>query len=263
MRNAAAATSARTHCEPSPLSADRVDGGVCHDDVVDLQRTDVISGLPAPVAVTFLRHFRGVGAISMEQKPLLDPEHGPDRQALQRLEADGYVELVDEQQWGPSYRTTTKGNAVANHRWTKGITRKTADRLLTDAVARAEAFNADDTRATIIARVRVFGSYTNTVKDALGDLDLGLDIRLRRPYDYKAAFAYAQRVGTLYADSLVDHEAWLRAEAVKAVRGRSRSISPTTENPAHLDGEWRDVYEFDGLHTLPNEGKQGAAAHGW
>ncbi|PYY35874.1 hypothetical protein [Curtobacterium sp. MCBD17_030] len=230
---------------------------------MDLQQTDVISGLPAPVAVKFLRYFRGPGAMAPLGTPLLDPEHGTDRDALVRLEADGYVEHIADHQWGPSYRTTTSGNAVANHRWTKPITRKTADRLLDEAVTRAKAFNADDTRATIIARIRVFGSYLNREKDRLGDLDLGLDVRLRRTYDGAEAFSYAQRAGVLYADSLVDHEAWLRAEAAKAVRGRSRSISPTTENPADLDGPWRDEYEFDGLHLLPEIAQQGTADLGW
>jgi predicted nucleotidyltransferase len=199
----------------------------------------------------------------MDRKSLLPPEHGPDREALARLEADGYVELIAGYQWGPSYRTTTRGNAVANHRWTKPITRKTADRLLAEAVARAEEFNADDTRATVIARVRVFGSYLNPEKDRLGDLDLGLDIRFRRTYDRDEAFTYAQHVGTLYGDSLVDHEAWLRAEAAKAVRGRSRSISPTPENPARLGGPWHDEYQFDGLPLLPEVAQHGAADLGW
>ncbi|WIB65735.1 hypothetical protein [Curtobacterium sp. MCBD17_040] len=229
---------------------------------MDLQQTDVISGLPAPVAVTFLRHFKG-GGISFAWKPLLPEGHGSDRDALTRLEADGYVELVEEHQAGAIYQTTTDGNAVANHRWTKRITRKTADRLLTEAIARAEAFNADDTRATIIARVRVFGSYLNPEKDRLGDLDLGLDVRFRRPYDRDEAFVYAQDTGVLYADSLVDHEAWLRAEAAKTVRGRSRSISPTNENPARLNGPWRDEYVFDGLHLLPEVAQHGAAHLGW
>lgn len=242
----------------------RVDGGFCHDAGVDLQKTDVVSGLPAPVAVTFLGHFQGAGRIAASYKPaLLDPEYGTDRDALTRLEADGYVEQIEDSQWGPAYRTTTAGNAVAMHQWTKRITRKTADRLLAEAITRAEAFNADDSRATVIARIRVFGSYLDPHQDRLGDLDLGLDVRFRRIYDRGAASSYAQNVGTLYADSLVDHDAWLRAEAAKAVRGRSRSISPTIENPAHLNGPWRDAYEFDGLRRLPEVAQHGAADLGW
>lgn len=228
-----------------------------------LEKSDIVSGLPAPVAVTFLGHFQGAGGVAMHGQSLLGPGHGSDQDALQRLEADGYVQRISDAQWGPSYQTTTKGNALANHRWTKPITRKTADRLVTDAIARAKTFNADNSHATVIARIRVFGSYLKPEKDRLGDLDLGLDVRLRRPYDKQAAFAYANRAGTLYADSLVDHEAWLRAEAAKAVRGPSRSISPTTENPADLDGAWRDVYEFDGLPLLPEVAQRGAEHLGW
>ena len=231
---------------------------------MDLQPTDFISGLPAPVAVTFLRHFaRDGGDVAATYKPpLLDPEHGTDADALSRLEADGYVELVNDTQWGPHYRTTVDGNAVAHHRWTKRITRKTADRLLGEAVARAEAFNADNSRATVIARLRVFGSYLDPDVDRLGDLDLGLDVRFRRVLDRSEAFSYAQRAGVPYADGL-DHEAWLRAEAAKAVKGRSRSINPTPENPAALNGAWRDEYEFDGLELLPTSAQQGESKFGW
>lgn len=241
-----------------------VNRAACHDGRVELHKTDFVSGLPAEAAVSFLRYFsrEGGGMVASYKPALLAAEFGSDEDALVRLAADGYVEHIQDTQWGPMWQTTGAGNAIANHRWTKPVTRKTAERLLMEASQRAALFNDDSSRAMVIARLRVFGSYLDPERDRLGDVDLAFDLRERRQLSRGEATAYARQARVLYVDGF-DHRAWLRAEAMRFVKGRSIAISPTPENPAELGGAWSDVYTFRDLNQLPAFARQGDKDFGW
>ena len=236
----------------------------CHDGRVELHKTDFVSGLPAEAVVRFLRYFsrEGGGIVASHKPALLADEFGSDEDALVRLAADGYVEHIEDTQWGPMWQTTVAGNAIANHRWTKPVMRKTAERLLIEATQRAALFNDCSSRAMVIARLRVFGSYLDPARDGLGDVDLAFDLRERRQLSRSEAIAYASEARVLYIDGF-DHHAWLRAEAMRFVKGRSRAISPTPENPAELGSKWSDVYTFHDLNQLPAFAHQGDKDFGW
>ncbi len=111
-----------------------------------IAKTDIIAGLPAPAARDFLHRVRLVDfdedwALSLlESRGAADPKSA----ALDRFEGDGYIERADHSPDGHRWWvTTTLGNALAMASFGKPITRKTADRLVTEMLGRARAHNAD------------------------------------------------------------------------------------------------------------------------
>lgn len=213
-----------------------------------LQKSDTVSGLPASIARDFVNHF-SKGSYASPRGHRLDPKYGSEAEVLARLEADGFVSseshgaASDRRLW---WLNTIEGNALAMTKFTPLISRSTADKLLSGAVERARAFNADPSKLATILRLRVFGSYVTTSEDHLGDLDLAISIERRGRIEAREAVTYARASGKNFP-SYMEELFWPTREPYVVVKNRSRGISLTTENPSLLDGAWRDVYVADGL----------------
>jgi hypothetical protein len=211
-----------------------------------LQKSDTVSGLPAPVARDFVNHF-SKGSYASEREHRLDPKYGTEAEALARLEADGFVrsETHGREQYEVWWVNTITGNALAMTKFTPLLARATADKLLAGAIERARTFNADSTKLATVLRLRVFGSYVTTSEDRIGDLDLAISIERRRRITADEAIDYARASGRNFP-SYMEELFWPTREPFVVVKNRSRGISLTTENPALLDGAWQDVYVADG-----------------
>ena len=57
-----------------------------------------------------------------------------------------------------------------------GVTRRRADAIISEITERAKEINENDSFAYRVAKVAVFGSYLNSDKAKLGDLDLAADL---------------------------------------------------------------------------------------
>ena len=153
--------------------------------------------------------------------------------ALQRLEREGYLihELVPTATPGrvePVWRTTLKGNQLANASAAKPVRRQTAERALADFLERVEQVNQRDEYVYAVERVILFGSYLGT-SPTVGDLDLA--VGLRPKYDEATMPAAAQRrrqqaasVGRSFSN-VFEQAAWPRTEVYRFLKGRSRLIS--------------------------------------
>jgi hypothetical protein len=90
---------------------------------------------------------------------------------------EGYIEPSGSP-FGPEHwHLTLKGSALANARARKPITRKTAERLIEEFLARVREVNAGD-YAYRVRRVIVFGSFLSDSAD-LGDVDLSIELEDR------------------------------------------------------------------------------------
>ncbi|WP_420363277.1 hypothetical protein AABM26_02400 [Curtobacterium aetherium] len=223
-------------------------GGLCDDGVVRLLKTDTVAGLPAPVARDFVRHFAQGSSETKWGRPRLDPSYGTEAEALARLEVEGFVRSERHGSDGVDtwWENTVQGNALSMVTFTPLISRAKADDLLAGAVERARAFNDDPAKLATVVRLRVFGSYVNSDEDRLGDLDLGISVIRRRIISAQEAVDYARASGRTFPDYM--HKLfWPIREPYVVVKNRSRGISLTQENPALLDGGWRDVFVADGV----------------
>jgi hypothetical protein len=133
-------------------------------------KTDAVAGLPVPAARDFLRRVRLTDFDEELALSLLERLGASDpKSALDSFKRDRYTEPAEHSPngcrwWG----TTTPGNALAMAGFGKPITPKTADRLVTEMVHRARAYNADPAKPGYVQRLRVLGSYLDRSVDPLG-----------------------------------------------------------------------------------------------
>jgi len=97
------------------------------------------------------------------------------RTLLRELERLGYLQEVKNQQWS----MTDEGTRLAQASAAPRITRKTANRLMQELLARCRVINRSAVEyAFCVKRLIVFGSYC-TDAPTLGDIDLAVELRPR------------------------------------------------------------------------------------
>ncbi|WP_311245352.1 MULTISPECIES: hypothetical protein [unclassified Microbacterium] len=208
-----------------------------------VQKTDVIAGLPAPLAREVLRKGVRREIYHAHVAKLFDGLDIDPAAALQALADAGLFEFVQKDQDGDTWwRPTVNGNALAMASFGKPITRATADRLLAGVIERAEGINADPAKIFFVERLRVFGSYLDPEVDPLGDLDIELVLgQYRVPNE--VVEAYVKSSGRRFS-SYIDKLFWPEREVVQILKNRSGSINITREDIGELTDRVRTVYEF-------------------
>jgi hypothetical protein len=157
------------------------------------------------------------------------PDQTAAAQALiDQLLKDGMVERCKDGD-GRTYKTTTKGNALALTDFVPRMNRAKAERLLSGVLERVAGINACADLLHWVTEVRVFGSYL-TDTDDLGDLDLAIKLE-RRPvkktgsYPWaKACVEMARRSGKTFS-SYLDELAYPETLVRRMIKNRSPYIS--------------------------------------
>lgn len=207
-------------------------------------KTDVIAGLPAGLARSIVRRFRGREMVTEAVADLLEGTGLDPGAVLAGLEAAGYMEKVrvdpDGDVWWDS---TIQGNALAMATFGKPISRKTADRLVADLVERARAYNADPDKPMFIGTLRVFGSYLRPEIDPLGDVDIELTYG-RRITDQTALAKYTRASGRVFG-TYFDELMWPQTELVRHLKNLSAFTNITLEDITRITGTFDTLYSID------------------
>jgi hypothetical protein len=208
-------------------------------------KTDTIAGLPAPVARSLARLFRG-GECVQEVGDSLLLKNGIDDSdaAFAALKERGYFEKVDVDHEGYVWwQTTTLGNALAMASFGKPISRRTAERLVAGMLDRAREYNADPARPLYVERLRIFGSYLNPEVDPLGDVDVELSIG-QRTRDQEKIHAYTRSSGRSFR-SFWAEVTWPQTELVQLLKNKSTALNITLENIDHITDRSQVVYAIN------------------
>jgi predicted nucleotidyltransferase len=212
---------------------------------VRVSRTDVIAGLPAELARSIARKFRGREMVAEAIADLLEDSGYELDAVLGGLEAAGYLEKVrvdsDGDVW---WDTTIQGNALAMASFGKPISRKTADRLVAELLERAQVYNADPGKPMFIDTLRVFGSYLSPEIDPLGDVDIELTYG-RRITDQQTLSAYTRASGRSFG-TYVDQVTWPSTELFLHLKKRSAFINITLEAITRITDRFETIYSIDG-----------------
>ena len=109
------------------------------------------------------------------------------------------------------------------------IRRTTADRLLSDLLARVEILNSDDRFLGGVRKAVVFGSYIGDA-EYIGDIDVALEIVRREPDFGKHTAANDRRVAEEFAagrrfSNVLEQAFWWQREAFLFLRNRKRGLS--------------------------------------
>ena len=125
------------------------------------------------------------------------------------------------------YQVTTAGNALANARAVKRISRQRADELLASFIDRVREINANDVYGYYVPEAYVFGSYLDDDAKDLGDIDIALDLALRPIID-RDIVKYSQSRASLSGKRLpgfLDRIAYAETEVRTILKNRSPYIS--------------------------------------
>jgi hypothetical protein len=208
-------------------------------------KTDIIAGLPAPVARSLARLFRGFEFVQEVGDSLL-LKNGIDNTdaVFAALEERCYFEKVEVDREGYVWwQTTTLGNALAMASFGKPISRRTAERLIAGMLDRAREYNADPARPLYVERLRIFGSYLNPAIDLLGDVDVELSIG-QRIRDQEKIRAYTRSSGRTFR-SVWAEVTWPQTELVQRLKNKSTALNITLENIDHITDQSQVVYAID------------------
>jgi len=107
-----------------------------------------------------------------------------------------------------------------------GILRSTAKKLLESIAQRAKEANDNPDFVYSVARIVVFGSYINTDKEKLGDLDVAVELVPRYEGDDLAraeAEAFNRRGPQTY--SIIDRLFFAHYEVERYLRNKSKCLS--------------------------------------
>ena len=159
-----------------------------------------------------------------------------------------------------AWRTTTKGNALANVSFARRVHRGTADRALHDFLGRVEDVNGDERWLLKVRRVIVFGSYLDPTIVTLGDVDLAVELEWKEPNVYRRrsqCLEYVQRErakGRTFRSYLAELTA-PEEDVRRYLKGGSRALRLYDARDPILEGSDYQVIYVDGQSsdtpTLP------------
>lgn len=98
----------------------------------------------------------------------------------------------------------------------------------------------------VITQLVVFGSYLDQRADRIGDLDIGITIRIRGPQwdEPQAMIDYGQASGRRFP-TFLDLIGWGQTEVYQILRNRSGYINITPEDVTTLTDRWQVVYTHE------------------
>ena len=210
-----------------------------------VSKNDRICGLAAPTARRLMRAYFAERPVQVACQMLGVGEDAA-RDLMRTFEAAGYIERSElaraaGDDW---WVTTVRGNALANARFGRPITRATAARLLAQVIERARGYNDDPARLLTITEIAVFGSYLDPAADRLGDLDLAVSTVHRDPDGERyvdKVLEYARASGRSFG-TFDERIFWPARELRMILKNRSPAISITHEDIRKLTDRFEIVY---------------------
>ena len=241
-----------------------------------IQPGEMIVGQPALTVRKLMQYGRAFGPTTSGNPmativEVLGLDLSMARQVYQDLCREGYIEPVPEHHlfYEPDHWfTTIKGNALANASARKPITRRTAERLIEEFLARVREVNASE-YAYLVGRVILFGSCLSDEREAptVGDVDLSIVLvaRYSGPDQqfaaHNARVEVAMQAGRVFGDSMhmilwSEQEVWLK------LKNRSPSLSLHNEEREQVLRRGipsRILYDLSSEPAAPPAGE--ASAH--
>ncbi|MDP9890601.1 hypothetical protein [Pseudarthrobacter enclensis] len=224
-------------------------------------KTGVIAGVPTELARAICRKFRGREMVAEIAEDILAGTGHDLATVFAELEATGYLKKVQTDHDGDVWwDTTVLGNALAMASFGKPISRKTADRLVTELLDRARAYNTDSSKPMFIDTLRVFGSYLDPDIDPIGDVDIELAYG-RRIKDQAILRAYTKASGRSF-NTYMDELLWPSTELFLHLKKPSAFISITLEDISLLTDRFETIYRIDDDPQAPYRRPTGRSSGG-
>jgi predicted nucleotidyltransferase len=193
-----------------------------------ISSSDTIAGHPILQIRRLLAKGQADDLVAWDVERSLAVDTAEARRVLILLEHEGYLELYMDYLPNEQWRTTLKGNTLAQASAARPISRAKAEQRLAEFLARVEQLNADDTYVYRVSKAALFGSMLGE-SPVVGDIDVAIQLTPR--YDGEALtarreqrIADAATAGRSFAN-LMDRLMWPYREVVLFLRNRSRVLS--------------------------------------
>jgi predicted transcriptional regulator/predicted nucleotidyltransferase len=195
---------------------------------MQLDPNDTIGGLPILKVRDFMREWEDGWDISKLVAAFRISQDKAE-QVVHELLHRGDIERDEAASEAHSYKLTTKGAAFRLAKGSPPLTRKTAERKLSEFMDRVREANSNRNFAYRVRKVVVFGSYL-TSNDKLGDIDVAVELAPREQDHVKqqalnnARIFSAESTGRRF-NNILDRLYWAQHEVCLFLKSRSRAIS--------------------------------------
>ena len=215
---------------------------------MQLDPNETIVGLPILKIRDFLRKWENGWTVSHLAAALRIGQRKAD-QLLRELQHRDYIQR-DEVRGNPDfYKLTPKGETFRVATGARPLTRKTAERKLSEFMARVTEVNSSAHFAYRVRKVIVFGSYLSS-RDKLGDIDIAVELTPREQNHSKQEAVNDERIFSAESagrrfGNIVDRLYWPQYEVALFLKARSRAISlHTTDDKAVSTDKFKVLYEM-------------------
>jgi len=174
------------------------------------------------------------------------------RHLLDRLAQEGFIERntdVPVSEIEHYWKRTLKGNALSKALFSRPVSRRTAEKTLSEFMNRVYQVNSHSRFLYIVRKVVLFGSFL-TDAAFVGDLDLAVDLERKEPDGEKhvqMALARAREAaenGRRFSN-FVEMICFAEQEVKRFLKARSRIIQMTDSHDGILKmAEYRVIYEY-------------------
>ena len=161
------------------------------------------------------------------------------REVTLKLLDDGYIEIDEKYSSKKTYyKTTLKGNSLSLASAAKPLTRKTAERKLSEFMSRVKNVNSQESYLYKVSKVLIFGSYLSE-KDRINDIDIAVEVlpkfESEEQQNRNQNFTDEAMDNGKRFSSFIDQLFYPEMEVLKYLKSRSRAISLHRTSDAILD----------------------------
>jgi predicted nucleotidyltransferase len=190
----------------------------------------LVGGFPALMIRKLVRRLNNLQCWNAETvRVILRTEGGAAEAVVGTLLEAGLAVSQPELGVG-GYQTTPLAQAFGSATAAKPITRRTADRALSQLIERIDQVNRGESFLAKVTKVVVLGSYLRADVDRLSDVDVAVELQPKEPdWDRlrelnRARVEHLHMAGRRFS-SWIAIEYWWHLEAFSFLKGRSRAIS--------------------------------------
>ena len=194
---------------------------------MNITKAQRIAGYPALAIRDFLKRQGSLYfSLHAATERLQISEAEADR-LMKQLEKLGFIRKRGKQDtW---YRTTVKGNALAGASAAKLLSRKSAEKRLSEFMARVREVNESQPFVFKVDTVVLFGSFLSE-KERIGDIDLAVELKPKTEGSAEFKSMRDARINTAIAagqrfSSFLDRMMWPTTEVYRFLKSRARAIS--------------------------------------
>jgi len=215
-----------------------------------IQFDALVEGLPAKKIRELLRQSEEFLSVRDATK-ILGINGRKAVQLLERLEQEGFIEknaAVPNSETEQFWKRTIKGNALSAALFSTPVSRRTAEKALSEFMNRVHQVNMDSRFLYKVRKVFVFGSYL-TGAPSVGNLDLAVELGQKEPDGKKHAEMVLARANEAARNgrcfhNFVERIGFADQEVRSFLKARSRIIQLTDCDDGILKiAESRMIYE--------------------